>query len=127
MPSNGRSCLRPPPTEIRKLIGFVVAIAIAAYAIHGLIADDLVMLHRVAPWRLRHYGYLHLRGMWAIVGSACLLLGAVGFAVLAFGVIGTKPRTDPRARLYRNLATRLVTIGVVFFLAISFFAEWFVR
>jgi hypothetical protein len=109
------------------LIGFVAAIAIAAYAIHGVIADDLVMLHRVAPWRLRHYGYLHLHGMWAIGGSICLLLGAAGFAVLSHGVIGTKPGADPRARFYRGLATPLILIGTLFFLGVSFFTEWFVR
>lgn len=119
--------MRPLPTEIRKLIVFAVAIAIAAYAIYGVLADDLVMLYRVAPWRLRHYEYLHLRGMWAIVGSACLLLGAVGFAVLTYGVIGTKPGTDPRARFYLMLATPLILIGAAFFLGTSFFAEWFVR
>lgn len=119
--------MRPPPTEIRKLIVFVVALAIAVYAVRGIIFDDLVMLHRVAPWRLRHYGYLHLRGMWAIGGAVCLLLGAAGFAILAFGVIGSKPRTDPTARFYLKLATPLIVIDAVFFLGISFFSELFVQ
>ncbi|OJU30243.1 MAG: hypothetical protein BGN91_06680 [Nitrobacter sp. 62-13] len=119
--------MRPPPTEIRKLIVFVLAIAIAVYAVHGIIVDDLVMLYRVTPWRLRHYGYLHLRGMWAIGGAACLLLGAAGFAVLAFGVIGAKPKADPAARFYTKLATPLILIGAVFFLGVSFFSELFVR
>lgn len=127
MRSNGRSCLRPPPTEIRKLIGFAVAVAIAAYTIHGVIADDLVMPYRVGPWRLKNFESLHLRGMWAIGGSACLLLGATGLAILAYGVIGMKPGADPRARFYRNLATPLIWIGAVFFLGISLFAEWFIR
>ncbi|MGO4562139.1 hypothetical protein [Rhizobiales bacterium 3FA27D7] len=112
--------MRPLPTEIRKLIVFVVAIAIAAYAIYGLIAD-------VAPWRLRHHEALHLRGMWAIGGAACVLLGAAGFAILSYGVIDTKPRADSRARFCLRLATPMISIGVAFFLGISFFAEWFVR
>lgn len=118
--------MRPPSTEIRKLIGFVIAIAIAAYAIYGVIADDLVIPYRAESWRFRHYEYFHLHGMWAIGGSACLLLGSVGFAVLAYGVIGAKPDADPRARFYRNVAAPLILIGAVFFLGISFFAEWFV-
>lgn len=127
MPSNGRSCLWPLPTEIRKLIGYLVAIAIAAYAIHGIITNDLLMPYRAGSWRHPHFRDIHLRGMWLIGGSACLLLGAAGFAVLAYGVIGTKPGADPRARFYRNLATPLIWIGAVFFLGISWFAEWFVR
>lgn len=119
--------MRPPPTEIRKLIGIVVAIAIAAYAIHGIIADDLVMPYRVGQWRLKNFKSLHLHGIWEISGSICLLLGAAGFAVLAYGVIGTKPSADPRARFYRGLATPLILIGAVFFLGISWFAQWFVR
>lgn len=118
--------MRPLPTEIRKLIGFVVAIAIAAYAIHGVIADDLVMPYH---WRtpVKHWGSLHLRGMWAISGSVCLLLGAAGLAILSYGVIGTKPGADLRVRFYRGLATPLILIGAAFFLGISFFAQWFVR
>lgn len=109
------------------MITFVVAIAIAAYAIYGLIADDLVMFYKVAPWNLRHYRDLHLRGMWAIGGSACLLLGAAGFAVLGYGVVGTKPGADPKARFYLKLAAPLILIGAAFFLGIAWFAEWFVR
>jgi hypothetical protein len=119
--------LRPPPTEIRKLIGFVVVVAIAGYAIHGVIADDLVMPYRVGPWRLKNFESLHLRGIWAIGGSACLLLGAAGLAILAYGVTGTKTGANPRARFYKNLATPLILIGAVFFLGISWFAEPFVR
>jgi hypothetical protein len=126
LPSNGRSCLRPPPTEIRKLIGYLCAIAIAAYAIHGVITDDLAMAYRLGPWRQKHFGTLHLRGIWAIGGSACLLLGAAGFAILAYGVTGTNPKTDPKARFYLKLATRLIVVGAVFFLGISWFAERFV-
>ncbi len=101
--------------------------AIAAYAIHGVIADDLVMAYRVGPWRLKNFENLRLRGMWAIGGSVCLLLGAAGFAILAYGVIGTNPKADPKARFYTKLATPLIWIGAVFFLGISLFAEWFVR
>lgn len=119
--------MRPLPTEVRKLITFAVAIAIAAYAIYGLIADDLAMLYRTESWPLRLYESLHLRGMWAIGGSVCLLLGAAGLALLAFGVIGRKPKVDPVAKLYLKLATPLILIGAAFFLGISFFAEWFVR
>jgi hypothetical protein len=119
--------LRPPPTELRKLIGYLCAIAIAAYAIHGIVTDDLVMPYRLGIWRQRHFHNLHVRGMWAIGGSACLLLGAAGLAILAYGVTGTKPGADPVARFYRNLATPLILIGAVFFLGISWFAEWFVR
>jgi hypothetical protein len=109
------------------LIGYLCAIAIAAYAIHGIVTDDLVMPYRLGTWRQKHFEDLHLRGIWAIAGSACLLLGAAGFAVLAYGVIGTKPGADPRARFYTNLATPLICIGAVFFLGISWFAAWFVR
>jgi hypothetical protein len=108
------------------LIVYLCVIAIAAYAIHGLVTNDLVMPYRLGSWRQKHFGNLHLRGMWAIGGSACLLLGAAGLAVLAYGVIGTKPGTDPRARFFRNLATPLIGIGAVFFLGISWFAEPFV-
>lgn len=126
MPSNGRSCLQRPATEIRRFAGLLLTIAIAAYAIHGLFTDDLVMPYH---WRtpVKHWGSLHLRGMWAIGGSVCLLLGAVGLAILAYGVVGTKPGADPRARFSRNLATPLIWIGAVFFLGISWFAQWFVR
>ena len=112
---------------MRKLIGYLCAIAIAAYAIHGIVTDDLVMPYRLGTWRQKHFEDLHLRGIWAIGGSACLLLGAAGFAVLAYGVIGTKPGADPRARFYIGLATPLICISAVFFLGISWFAEWFVR
>lgn len=61
------------------------------------------------------------------INPVCLPLGAAGFAVLSYGVIGTKPSTDARAWLYRGPATRLIVIGAAFFLGISFFAEWFVR
>lgn len=119
--------MRPLPTKIRKLICIVFAIAIAAYAIHGIIADELVMPYRLGPWRLKHFGDFHLRGMWAIGGSVCVLLGAAGFAVLAYGVIGTNPKADPKARFYIKLATPLIVLGALFFLGISWSAEWFVR
>ena len=119
--------MRPAPTELRKLIGYLCAIAIAAYAIHGIVTDDLVMPYRLGTWRQKHFENLHVRGMWAIGGSACLLLGAAGLAILAYGVTGTKPGADPGARFYRNLATPLILIGAVFFLGISWFADWFVR
>jgi len=109
------------------LIGFLCATAIAAYAIHGIISDNLVMPYRAGQWHLKNFEYLHLRGIWEIGGSICLLLGAAGFAVLAYGVIGTKPGADPRARFYRGLATSLILIGAVFFLGTSWFAEWFLR
>ena len=119
--------MRPLPTEIRKWIAFAVAIAIAVYAAHSIIVDDLVMPYRIGSVRHHHFGDIHLRGMWAIGGAACLLLGAAGFAILAFGVIGTNPKVDPGARFYRNLAAPLILIGAVFFLGISWFAAWFVR
>lgn len=112
---------------MRKFAVVACALAITAYAIHGLITDDLVMPYRVGGWRLKNFEDLHLRGIWAIGGSICLLLGAAGFAVLAYGVIGTKPGADPSARFYRNLATPLICVGVGFFLGISWFADWFVR
>lgn len=105
----------------------VVAIAIAAYAIHGIIADDLVMPYRVGQWRLKNFKSLHLHGIWEIGGSVCLLLGAAGLAILAYGVIGAKPGVKSGTKLSRNLATLLITVGAVFFLGISWFAQWFVR
>jgi hypothetical protein len=119
--------LRPLPTLLRKLIGYLCATAIAAYAIHGIVTAELVMPYRVGTWSHPQFETLHMRGIWAIGGSACLLLGAAGLAILAYGIIGTTPGANSGARFYRNLATPLIWIGAVFFLGTSWFAAWFVR
>lgn len=113
---------------MHKFAWLLVAIAIAAYAIRGLVVDDLVMPYR---WRdpnhwhdpVTHWRDLHLRGMWAIGGFVCLLLGAAGFAILSYGKPGTKPGKEP----YRNLATVLIAVGGLFFLGVTTFTQWFVR
>ncbi len=80
-------------------------------------------------WRdpVKRWGSVHFRGVWAIAGSICLLLGAAGLAILAYGVIGTKPSAKPQTKFYRNLATALITVGALFFLGVSYFAQVFVR
>ncbi len=114
-----------PATELQKVLWLLIAFGIAAYAIHGVMTDDLVMPYRLGTWRHKNFGDLHLRGIWAIGGSVCLLLGAAGFVVLFLGSLRLKPRTKRGADPYLYLATGLIFVGAFFFLGISWFAQWF--
>lgn len=112
----------------------LVGIAIAVYAIHGLMVDDLVMPYKWWGGGQAEHTYkytttrlLHLRGMWAIGGSICLLLGATGFAVLSYGKLSARPGTKPSKEPYRNLAAILIVVGSVFFLGVTTFTQWFIR
>ena len=80
----------------------LIAIAIAAYAIHGLMGADLAM-----PYGIRRVvggsKFFHLRGMWAIGGSICLLLSAAGFAVVCeTAMTGSGPSGGRRLLLARK-------------------------
>ena len=57
---------------LQKYGGLLIAIGIAAYAIHGLMGADLVMPYSLGGL-VRWTRFIHLRGMWAIGGSICLL------------------------------------------------------
>ena len=46
----------------------LIAIAIAAYAIHGLMGADLAMPYSNIGGFVRGTRFFHLRGMWAIGG-----------------------------------------------------------
>lgn len=114
---------------MRKFIWFLLAIAVAAYAIYGLVIGDLVMPYHWYNWHdpVKRFGSVHFRGVWAIGGSICLLIGAAGLAILAHGVIGEKPDAKPETKFYKNLATALIGFGAAFFLGVAFLARWFVR
>ena len=71
----------------------LIAIAIAAYAIHGLMGADLAMPYSNIGGFVRGTRFFHLRGMWAIGGSICLLLSAAGFALVSYGKLIAKPGT----------------------------------
>jgi hypothetical protein len=121
--------LQNPATEIRKCAWLLIASGIAAYAIWGLMADDLVMPYRwwgsgggVSTTR-----FLHLHGIWAIGGSICLLIGAAGFVVLFLGTLRAKPGTKPGAVPYRYLAAGLILVGGLFFGGVSILTHWFIR
>ena len=94
----------------------LIAIGIAAYAIHGLMGADLMMPYQ---YGVRHTGLLPLRGMWAIGGSICLLLGAAGFALLSYGKLIAKPGTMPGREPHLKLAGGLILVGVIFFAAMD--------
>jgi hypothetical protein len=92
----------------------LIAIAIAAYAIHGLIGADLAMPYSIRSF-VRGTRFFHLRGMWAIGGSICLLLSAAGFALLSYGKLTAKPGTKPGREPHLKLAGGLILVGVIFF------------
>ena len=92
----------------------LIAIAIAAYAIHGLMGADLAMPYSIGGL-VRGTRFFHLRGMWAIGGSICLLLGAAGFALLSYGKLIAKPGTRPGREPHLKLAGGLILVGVIFF------------
>jgi hypothetical protein len=109
---------------LHKYGGLLIAIGIAAYAIHGLMGADLVMPY--SPGGLvRWTRFIHLRGMWAIGGSICLLLGAAGFALLSYGKLSAKPGTKPGREPYIKLAGGLILVGAVFFLGVSSLGKLF--
>ncbi len=91
----------------------LVATAIAAYAIHGLMGADLAMPYGIRRL-VRGTRFFHLRGMWAIGGSICLLLSAAGFALLYYGNLIAKPGTKPGREPHLKLAGCLILVGVIF-------------
>jgi hypothetical protein len=114
---------------MRKFAWLLIAVVIAVYAGRGLMLNDLVMPYR---WWGNSGGvsttrFVHLRDMWALGGAACLLLGAAGFIVLFFGSVSAKPGTKAGAEPYRKLATGLILVGGLFFIAVSVFGHWFIR
>jgi hypothetical protein len=119
--------LQKPTPEIRKIIWLLIAFGISAYAIYGLIDDDLVMPYRWLGRSQSHTGLLHLHGMWAVGGSICLLLGAAGFVILFLGTLGEKPGGKPGAGPYQYLAGGLISVGCLFFLGVSTLTHWFIR
>ncbi len=92
----------------------LIGIAIAAYAIHGLMGADLAMPYSIGRL-VRGTRFFHLRGMWAIGGSICLLLSAAGFALLSYGKLIAKPGTKPGREPHLKLAGGLILVGVIFF------------
>ncbi len=74
----------------------------------------------------KHTRLLHLRGMWAIAGSVCLLLGAAGFAILSYGTISAGPGAKRGKQPYRNPAAVLIAVGCVFFLGVTMLTQWFI-
>jgi len=115
---------------MRKLVWYFFAIAVAAYAIYGLMTNDLVMPYHVYDSRhwLKLWRSVHFHGVWAFVGALCLLLGAAGLAVLGYGVVDAQRDADAKTRIkyYRNLAGWLIGFGAVFFLGVAYLARWFV-
>jgi hypothetical protein len=100
----------------------VFAVGIAAYAVHGLTVGDLAIPY---DWWGRGYTntkMLHLRGASAIVGSICLLFGAIGFAIMFVGQLKAKRGAEP----FRRLAIGLIGVGFVFFLTVCTLTQWFI-
>ena len=93
----------------------LIAIAIAAYAIHGLMGAGLAMPYSNIGGFVRGTRFFHLRGMWAIAGSICLLLSAAGFALVSYGKVIAKPGTKPGREPHLKLAGGLILVGVIFF------------
>jgi hypothetical protein len=104
----------------------LIAIAIAAYAIHGLLGADLAMPYSMRGL-VRGIRFFHLRGMWAIGGSICLLLSAAGFALLSYGKLTAKPGTRPGREPHLKLAGGLILVGVVFFAGMDILGQSFAR
>jgi hypothetical protein len=117
---------RPWTAWLHKYGMLLVAIAIAAYAIHGLMGADLAM-----PYGIRRLvggtRFFHLRGMWAIGGSICLLLSAAGFALLSYGNLIAKPGTKPGREPHLKLAGGLILVGVIFLVGMDVLGQSFSR
>ena len=95
----------------------LIAIAIAAYAIHGLMGADLAMPYNIRGL-VRGTKFFHLRGMWAIGGSICLLLSAAGFCpLLSYGKLDPRwnPAQSPGREPHLKLAGALILVGGIFF------------
>ena len=109
---------------MRKYSWFLAAFAlgIAAYAIHGLMVDDLAIPYAWWGSGYSHTRSLHLHGAWAIGGSTCLLAGATGFAILFVGQLNAKRGAEP----FRKLAIGLIAVGFVFFLPVCILTQWFI-
>jgi len=121
--------LQTPANELRKLALLLVAVAIAAYALWCLTADDLVMPYR---WwgsgsGIRSTRLLHLHGLWAIGGSICLLLSAAGFVILFFEAFRAQPNARHGTGASRYLAGGLILVGCLFTSGVSVLTHWFVR
>ena len=128
MSGHGRRYLQKPANEFQKLAWLLIAFGIAAYAIHGVMADDLVMPYKPGGLvRSIHVRFLHLHGTSAIAGSVCLLLGAAGFVVLFIGTLLVKPGTKPGAAPYLYLAAGLICVGTLFCVGVDAFGPWLVR
>ena len=104
----------------------LIAIAIAAYAIHGLTRADLAMPYSIGGL-VRGTRFFHLRGMWAIGGSICLLLSAAGFALVSYGKLIAKPGTKPGREPHLKLAGALILVGVIFFAGMDVLGKSFAR
>jgi hypothetical protein len=117
---------RPWTAWLHKYGMLLIGIAIAAYAIHGLMGADLAM-----PYGIRRVvggsKFFHLRGMWAIGGSICLLLSAAGFALLSYGKLIAKPGTKPGGEPHLKLAGGLILVGVIFFAGMNILGKVFAR
>ena len=98
------------------------AVGIAAYAVHGLVVDDLAIPYDWWGRGYTHTRLLHLHGAGAIGGSICLLAGAIGFAILFVGQLNAKRGAEP----FRKLALGLIAVGCVFFLTVSILTQWFI-
>ena len=99
-----------------------IAVGIAAYAVHGLVVDDLAIPYDWWGGGYTHTRLLHLHGVWAIGGSICLLVGATGFAILFVGQLNAKRGAEP----FRKLAIGLIAVGSLFFLAVCVLTQWFI-
>ena len=99
------------------------AVGIAAYAVHGLVVDDLAIPYDWWGRGYTHTRLLHLHGAWAVAGAVCLLVGAIGFAILFVGQLNAKRGAEP----FRKLAIGLVAVGVVFFLTVCMLTQWFIE
>ncbi|MEO8630137.1 MAG: hypothetical protein ABI612_18880 [Betaproteobacteria bacterium] len=99
------------------------AACIAAYAVYAISVDDLITLYRWSgSGPARTTRSLHLHGWWAIAGSICFLLGAVGLAIRSVELRNAKRGAGP----YRMLANALIAVGALFFLGVSIFTQWFI-
>jgi hypothetical protein len=122
-----RSYLQKPANEFQKLAWLLIAFGITYYAIHGLMTNHLIMPYKPLGGGRINTRLLHLRGMWAIGGSVCLLLGAAGFVVLFAWTLRSKPGTKPSADPYLYLAAGLILVGVLFFVGVTPLSLWLVR
>jgi hypothetical protein len=115
---------RPWTAWLQKYGMVLIGIAIAVYAIHGLMGADLTMPYSIGGL-VRGTRFFHLRGMWAIGGSICLLLSAAGFALVSYGKLIAKPGTKRGREPHLKLAGGLILVGVIFFAGMNVLGKVF--